>query len=51
MILIFGGSVGFAATRLGKSWIILEERWPQYRLPARQPYMDIAEKAFGNIGR
>lgn len=47
MILIFCVSVGFAATRLGKSWVILEQRWPQYRLPVRQPYMDIAERAFG----
>ena len=51
MLVIFCISVGFAASRLGKSWVILEERWPKYRLPARQPYMEIAGKAFGNIGR
>jgi len=51
MIVIFGSSVAYAATRLGKSWVILEERWPEYRLPARQPYMDLAEKAFGPTGR
>ncbi|XP_018008459.1 amino acid transporter AVT1B [Hyalella azteca] len=51
LILLFGGSVGFAVTRLGRTWLILEERWPKYREPARQPYMDMAEKAFGTIGR
>ncbi|KAA0203468.1 hypothetical protein HAZT_HAZT010692 [Hyalella azteca] len=51
MILLFCLLVGFAATRLGKAWVILEERWPELRRPVRQPYMDIAEKAFGLIGR
>lgn len=52
MLFIFCSSVGYAATRLGKSWIILEKRWPEkYRPPVRQPYMDIAERAFGKIGR
>uniref|UniRef100_A0A6A7GB99 Lysine histidine transporter 2-like n=1 Tax=Hirondellea gigas TaxID=1518452 RepID=A0A6A7GB99_9CRUS len=51
MILIFCVSVAFAVTRLGRSWVILEERWPQYRQPSRQPYMEIAERAFGSIAR
>ncbi|XP_045612816.1 uncharacterized protein [Procambarus clarkii] len=51
MMLLFCGSVGFAGTRLGQCWIILEERWPEYKLPTRQPYMDIAERALGNVGR
>ncbi|KAF2363942.1 Amino acid transporter transmembrane domain, partial [Trinorchestia longiramus] len=51
LIIICGGSIGFATTRLGRSWLLMEERWPKYRLPARQPYMDIAECAFGKIGR
>ncbi|XP_042214090.1 amino acid transporter AVT1D-like isoform X4 [Homarus americanus] len=51
MMLLFCVLVGFAGTRLGKSWVMLEERWPQYRQPSRQPYMDIAEKSLGKTGR
>ncbi|XP_071531711.1 uncharacterized protein [Panulirus ornatus] len=51
MLLIFCISVAFAGTRLGRCWVILEERWPEYREPARQPYMEIAYKSLGNTGR
>lgn len=51
MIILFGVSVAFTVNKLGQSWVILEERWPKFRLPVRQPYMEIAEKAFGPIGR
>ena len=51
ILIIFCGSVAFAGTRLGHCWVILEERWPEYRNPARQPYMEIAFRAFGKPGR
>ncbi|KAA0187648.1 hypothetical protein HAZT_HAZT000522 [Hyalella azteca] len=52
MMILFCVMVGLSATRLGFCWNILEERWPdQYSQPARQPYMEIAEKAFGKHGR
>uniref|UniRef100_A0A6A7G403 Proton-coupled amino acid transporter 2-like n=1 Tax=Hirondellea gigas TaxID=1518452 RepID=A0A6A7G403_9CRUS len=52
MMILFCFLVGFSATRLGYCYNILEERWPeQYSLPARQPYMEIADRAFGKHGR
>lgn len=52
MMVVFSVGVGFAGTRLGKSWVILEERWPaKYAGGSRQPYMDIAGEALGNPGR
>ena len=51
MLFIFCVSVAFSGTRLGHCWVILEERWPEYRKPARQPYMEIAYRAFGKPGR
>ncbi|MPC68372.1 hypothetical protein E2C01_062571 [Portunus trituberculatus] len=52
MMLVFCVGVGFAGTRLGKSWVILEERWPAlYAGGSRQPYMDIAGEALGKPGR
>ncbi|CAL4065934.1 unnamed protein product, partial [Meganyctiphanes norvegica] len=51
MLTIFCGSVAFSGTRLARSWIILEERWPEYRQAVRQPYMEIAYRSLGNWGR
>ena len=52
MMLLFCALVGFSAARLGYCWNILEERWPkEYSKPARQPYMEMAERAFGSGGR
>ncbi|XP_069960261.1 uncharacterized protein [Cherax quadricarinatus] len=51
MMLLFCFSVSFAAIRLGRSYVILEERWPEYKEPARQPYMEIAYRSMGSTGR
>lgn len=51
MMLIFGISIGFSASRLGKCWLMLEERWPEYKKPAKQPYMEMAYVTMGVIGR
>lgn len=51
MMIFFCVIVGFSGTRLGLSWVILEERWPQYRGACQMPYMDIAERALGKHGR
>jgi len=52
MMLVFCGLVGYSGTRLGVCWVILEERWPErYLKEARQPYMEIAERSYGMIGR
>jgi hypothetical protein len=37
--------------RLGICWVILEERWPEFREQVRDPYPAIAEKAVGRWGR
>lgn len=51
MLPLFCFSVGFVGTRLGKSWVILEERWPkEYKGRVRQPYKLIAERSMGPIG-
>ncbi|KAK7065257.1 hypothetical protein SK128_001565 [Halocaridina rubra] len=51
MMLVFCVSVGFSGSRLGKCWIMLEERWPEYKKPVKQPYMEMAYKAMGIVGR
>ncbi|KAK8378129.1 hypothetical protein O3P69_018830 [Scylla paramamosain] len=51
MLPLFCFSVGFVGTRLGRSWVILEERWPkEYKGRVRQPYKLIAERSMGPIG-
>ena len=52
MMVVFCAGVGFSGTRLGKCWVILEQRWPHlYAESSRQPYMDIAAQALGKPGR
>ncbi|XP_045138355.1 amino acid transporter AVT1J-like [Portunus trituberculatus] len=43
-------AVGFAGTRLGMCWVLLEERWPEYHRPCRRPYPAIARRALGKAG-
>ncbi|KAK4287029.1 hypothetical protein Pmani_039886 [Petrolisthes manimaculis] len=44
--------VSYSGTRLASCWLILEERWPHhYSHGSRQPYVDIADTAFGKYGR
>ncbi|KAK7063067.1 hypothetical protein SK128_023882 [Halocaridina rubra] len=51
MMILFCVMIGFSGTRLGHCWIILEERWPEYRVNCRQPYMEIAYRSFGKTFR
>ncbi|XP_047477832.1 amino acid transporter AVT1D-like [Penaeus chinensis] len=51
MMTIFCVSVAFSGTRLGRCWTILEERYPEYSQPVRQPYMEIAFRSMGLAGR
>ncbi|RXG72907.1 Amino acid transporter ANTL1 [Armadillidium vulgare] len=51
MIILFCVSVGFSGMRLGRCWVILEERWEDYKKPSRQPYQEIAYRALGIHGR
>jgi len=51
LILLFTMNAGFSGTRLGLCWIMLEERYEEFRGEVRDPYPAIAEKAVGRWGR
>ncbi|KAI6189674.1 Aa-trans domain-containing protein [Aphelenchoides bicaudatus] len=38
---------GYTSYALGKSWMILLKRWPEYRSHTRKPYPEIAFRAMG----
>jgi len=47
LIPFFALAAAFVGTKLGTCWVILEERWPEFREQVRDPYPSIAEKAVG----
>jgi hypothetical protein len=51
LIVYFCVNAGYGGTRLGACWAILEERYPEYRSPVRNPYATIAYRAVGRWGR
>jgi len=51
LILLFTVNAGFSGTRLGLCWIMLEERYEEFRGEVRDPYPSIGEKAIGRAGR
>jgi len=51
LIIFFAVMAVFVGTRLGHCWIMLEERFPEFREQCRDPYPTIAEKAVGKVGR
>jgi len=51
LILLFTVNAGFSGTRLGLCWIMLEERYEEFRGEVRDPYPAIGEKAVGRWGR
>lgn len=51
MLVFFAATSAFVGIKLGQCWVILEERYPEYRGQVRDPYPSIAEKAAGKIGR
>jgi len=51
LIILFTLNAGFSGTRLGLCWVMLEERYPEFRGEVRDPYPAIAEKAMGKLGR
>jgi len=51
LILFFTANAGFSGTRLGLCWIMLEERYEEFRGEVRDPYPAIGEKAMGKWGR
>ena len=51
LIIYFTLNGAFVGTRLGHCWIMIEERFPEFREKCRDPYPVIAEKAAGKIAR
>lgn len=51
MLGVLCAMVGYSGTRLAQCWVMLEERWPEYRVPCRRPYPAIAYRALGNFGQ
>ncbi len=51
LILLFTVNAAFSGTRLGLCWVMLEERYEEFRKEIRDPYPSIAEKAVGKWGR
>jgi len=51
LIIFFTINACFTGTRLGLCWIMLEERYEEFRGEVRDPYPAIAEKAVGKWGR
>ncbi|XP_042857114.1 amino acid transporter AVT1J-like [Penaeus japonicus] len=50
LMVLLCACVGFAGTRLAICWVLLEDKWPEYRQPCRRPYPAIAYRAFGTVG-
>ncbi|KAK3879829.1 hypothetical protein Pcinc_015636 [Petrolisthes cinctipes] len=52
IMVMFCLMVSYSGTRLATCWVILEERWPhRYSHRSTQPYVEIADTAFGKHGR
>jgi len=51
LIALFTINAGFSGTRLGLCWVMLEERYSEFKGEVRDPYPAIAEKAIGRVGR
>jgi vesicular inhibitory amino acid transporter len=49
LIFLFTVNAGFSGTRLGLCWVMLEERFAEFRGEVRDPYPAIAEKAIGQV--
>jgi vesicular inhibitory amino acid transporter len=51
LIIFFTVNSLFSGTRLGLCWVMLEDRYDEFKGEIRDPYPAIGEKAFGKIGR
>ena len=51
LVLVFTINSWFSGTRLGLCWIMLEERYEEFRGQVRDPYPAIGQKAAGKLGR
>ena len=44
-------AIGWCGVLLGKCWLMLEERFPEYQDHCRDPYPSIGYEAFGKPGK
>ena len=51
LVILFTVNALYSGTRLGLCWIMLEERYEEFRGQVRDPYPAIGEKAVGSWGR
>jgi len=51
LLIYFTINAMFVGTRLGLCWIMIEEQFPEFKEGCRDPYMVIADKAVGKVGR
>jgi len=51
LIFLFTVNACFSGTRLGLCWVMLEERFDEFKKEIRDPYPSIGEKAVGAWGR
>jgi len=51
LIVYFTINAMFSGSRLGMCWVMITERFEEFREGCRAPYMVIAEKATGKIGK
>lgn len=51
LLIYFTINAMFVGTRLGLCWIMIEEKFPEFKEKCRDPYMVIAEKAGGPVFR
>eukprot|EP00095_Tigriopus_kingsejongensis_P004547 maker-scaffold893_size84343-snap-gene-0.22 protein:Tk04547 transcript:maker-scaffold893_size84343-snap-gene-0.22-mRNA-1 annotation:"proton-coupled amino acid transporter 4" len=51
LIIVFTINACYSGTRLGQCWVILEERYPEFKGIIRDPYPTIGERAVGYWGR
>ncbi|KAA0199942.1 hypothetical protein HAZT_HAZT010034 [Hyalella azteca] len=51
MLLALGVGVGVSGSRLGLSWVMLEEHYPKYKTACRTPYPSIGYEALGRPGK
>lgn len=51
LLVVFSLTSSYTGTIIAKSWIIIQDRFPEYRNHVPDPYPVIGEKAYGIHGR
>jgi len=47
IIIASGLTAGYSGVCLARCWLMLEERWPEYRGPVRKPFASIGYRSNG----